>query len=163
MRVDRDGAPDYWQLFGLVGGMTASIRDVLDGESRRCTREENADTSRQLIVTGIVVSNIIGTAVVVILLGVALPLPPEAEQGKAFGGITVVATASAATYVVIAIAVGATVGLRIARPVVEFYRSDRVATEADRRAVRRLPLPLLLLQCRGCCGASRCWRSAARR
>lgn len=129
-----------------MSGQLQSVREVLAGENRELTLAQTAATAQRLIIAAIFVSNIVGAAVVVVLIGVILPLPPEAREGKAFGGITGFATVAAATYVVVALIVGATVGLRIARPVIAFYRSDSEPTEADRLAVLRLPSRLLLVQ-----------------
>ncbi|SHF51667.1 adenylate cyclase [Jatrophihabitans endophyticus] len=129
-----------------MSGRLQSVREVLAGESREHTLSENADTSRRLILAAIVVGNVIGAAVVVVLLGLILPLPPEARREHSFGGIGGAATVAAAGYVVVALAVGSVVGLRLARPVIDFYRAGRPATETDRRAVLRLPLVLLELQ-----------------
>jgi adenylate cyclase len=117
-----------------------SVRDAWSGEQTTSTLAEVAYTARALIVAAITFANLVGASIVVVLLGVILPIPEEA------GGEIGAANVGSVIYIAAAIVVGTVVGLRLANPVITFFQTERQPTEAERRAVLRLPLVLLKLQ-----------------
>jgi adenylate cyclase len=131
---------------GPMGSRTESVRAVLRGEIGGDDLSATAAVSRWMITASIVTANVVGAAVVVVLLGVVLPLPSAARAGRGVVGVASSGAIAAAVYVVIAIVVGVLVGARLARPVIAFYASGRRPTESDRRDVLRLPSLLLRVQ-----------------
>ena len=123
-----------------------AIRAVLRGELVGDDRASTGKASRWLIAASIVIANVIGAVVVLVLLGVVLPLPPEARAGRGLGGVSSSGAVAAGLYVAIAVVVGVVVGIRLARPVTAFYASSASPSEQDRRAVLRLPSLLLRVQ-----------------
>lgn len=120
-----------------------AVRGVLEGELGDIPRSDLASAARVLIVGAIVLANLIGSAIVVLLLGVVLPVPEEAVD--AAGAVGADPTGGIA-YIAAALVVGTVVGLRLATPVIAFVEAGRTATEEERRSVLRLPLVLLELQ-----------------
>ena len=120
-----------------------AVRGVLTGELGDTSRHDIASAARLLIVGAIVLANLIGSAIVVLLLGIVLPVPEEAVD--AAGAVGADPTGGIA-YIAAAIIAGIVVGLRLASPVIAFVEAGRDATESERAAVLRLPLVLLRLQ-----------------
>jgi adenylate cyclase len=119
------------------------VRDVLAGTSDRESLAQHAPTARGLIVAAITVANAVGALIVILMIAVILPLPPEAREGRGFG---TGATLAAVGYAVAAGVVGVILGLRVAQPVIAFFEQGSKPTEAARQAVLRLPLKTLALQ-----------------
>ncbi|WP_375501894.1 adenylate/guanylate cyclase domain-containing protein [uncultured Jatrophihabitans sp.] len=127
-------------------GVTAELRAVLSGIAPRDGLPSIARASRALIAGSIVLANLIGAGVVVTLLSVVLPIPRTAQTGSGLAGLAPGTLLFAFGYVVVAIAVGLTAGLRLSRPVLAFYTSDDPPDARTRDAVLRLPVRLLRLQ-----------------
>lgn len=119
------------------------MRDVLAGRVDQDDRPRSTRAARALIVVSIVGANVIGAAVVTLLLTAVLPLPTGAAQ---FGGLAGAGGAGALAYTLVAVVAGVVLGLRQARPVLAFFLSGERPGERDRRAVLRLPLALLRVQ-----------------
>ena len=122
-----------------------AARVVLRGESDRAALADHVQTARRLIVLTVVGANVVGAAIVLILLGVVLPRP-RGVNGEV-GGVTALIGVVAGLYVLAAVLAGTLIGVRLARPVIGFLVSTREPDEHDRRAVLRLPLQLFWLQC----------------
>lgn len=122
---------------------TEAMRGVWTGDLGDTPRRDLARAARVLIVGAIVFANLVGSAIVVILLGFVLPVPEEAvDQAGAVGANTI----GGVIYIAAAIVVGTIVGLRLANPVIAFFEESHPATESERSAVLRLPAVLLKLQ-----------------
>ncbi len=104
---------------------------------------ERARAARLLIIGLIIGANMIGAAIVVILLGFVLPIPAEGEKLVGVGGVLVW---GGVIYAALAVILGLAAGRQLARPVISFFESGREPSAADRRAVLMLPLMLLKLQ-----------------
>jgi adenylate cyclase len=124
-----------------VGLSFESARAVLAGTSDE-SLAEHAPTARRLIVAAITSANAVGALIVILLIGVILPLPDDARE-EGFGAT---ATALAGAYVLGALVIGTVLGLRVARPIIAFFKRGGTPNEDTRRALLRLPLKLLWLQ-----------------
>ncbi|MBE7187909.1 adenylate/guanylate cyclase domain-containing protein [Jatrophihabitans endophyticus] len=124
-----------------------ATREVLRGETDRASIASNVGVARRLIVVTVVGANVVGAAIVLVLLGLVLPAPRGVSSGGGLGGVTRLTAALAGLYVLAALLAGTLIGVRLARPVIEFFASTREPDERDRRAVLRLPLQLFWLQC----------------
>lgn len=97
---------------------------------------------RVVVAAAIVGVNLLGALAVVLIAAFVVPLPSVADQGH----VRAVNFAVAAAYVVVAVAVGVTVGVRRQRLGQRWLREDRPATPEEQRRILRMPAQLFVLQ-----------------
>lgn len=125
MRLRRDRPFGSW----ILGRPDESIRVV-------------ALRVRVLLGAAFILSNLIGTAAVFSLAAFVVPSPPVDDETH----VMVVNLVAATAYVLVALAVGFAWGLRAVRRRIAWALEGRDPTEAEQRAVLRLPLLLLGVQ-----------------
>ena len=94
------------------------------------------------IALAIVVTNIVGAAVVVLMGTFVIPLPAVHN----YQHVRVVNAATAALYVVVAVPIGMTVGIRGLLRLRDWLVAERPATSAEIRLVLRAPVRLFVVQ-----------------
>ena len=133
-----------------------AAREVLAGESDRDALARNAPTAVALIVGAITAAKAFGALIVIVLIGAVLPVPEEVRAGDRFDTSAIVV---GVVYALVASGVGIWLGLRVAAPVIEYFRSGGRRTR--RRARRCCVSPSRRCNCRRCCGVGR-WCCSAR-
>jgi adenylate cyclase len=100
-----------------------------------------ARRTRLLLTIYLSVANLIGAVIVFVLLGFALPSPPVVDSDE----LLLINLAVTGGYLAMGVLVGAIWGGRLMRPLREWLRSDRSATEEERITVLRAPLRIVRL------------------
>jgi len=130
----------------IVKSRLRAARQVLAGVPGDVPRPEVARAAKGMIVAATVASNVLGAAIVTVLLLVVLPLPEGAEGDPASLALSGLYVAAAAVY-------GVWRGLRLAEPVISMFEAERAPAESERAAMLRLPADLLKLQAQEWTGA----------
>ncbi len=117
-----------------------AVRQVLRGEPGDLPLSAVSVAARVMIVAALMATNLGGAAVVVVLLGFVLPVPDAA------GGRQLEDLAIGGGYTLAALVIGTRRGLRLAKPVIVMFERNRDPSEAERRAVLRLPVTVVRVQ-----------------
>jgi len=97
----------------------------------------------EVLVAGVIVmTNLIGAAVVVVMGTLVIPSPPVADNGH----LRIVNVVAAAVYVAVAVPVGMFAGIRGLFRLRDWLAADRPATAAEVRTVLRAPVRLFVVQ-----------------
>lgn len=124
------------------GGLRPLLVRFLGANADEQTGAELSRAVSAVLTTAMVVTNLIGAAVVLAVIYLILPLPPTRDAA----GVRELNAIVAAVYIVVAVVAGAVGGRTLLGPLQRWLRGDRAADGAVQRLVVRAPLFLFRLQ-----------------
>ena len=128
------------------GGLRPLLGQFLDPNADEQGGAELSRAVSAVLTTAMVVTNLIGAAVVLAVIYLILPLPPIRDAA----GVRELNAIVAAVYIVVAVVAGALGGRALLGPLQDWLRDDRRADGAVQRLVVRAPL--FLFRLRSDCG-----------